>query len=111
MRKLAPDALSGTSLPSAGDGAPVDTICEVLVKSLAEVQVMLEGHRCFQDCVKEEGGILHLCPCFPSCPYRQILKETLLETIQELEKSRRAFKSKQIEALRKKLMAVLAEAV
>jgi len=37
------------------------------------------------------------------------LKEMLLETIQVLEESRKAFKSKQLEAFRKKLIKVLAE--
>jgi hypothetical protein len=34
----------------------------------------------------------------------------VLETIQELEESRKAFKSKRLEALRKKLIQVLSEA-
>jgi hypothetical protein len=43
------------------------------------------------------------------CRHKQKLKETLVETIEALEKTRAAFKSKQIEALRKKLIRVLAE--
>ncbi len=43
------------------------------------------------------------------CRHKQRLRETLVETIEALEKTRAAFKSKQIEALRKKLFMVLTE--
>jgi DNA gyrase/topoisomerase IV subunit A len=48
--------------------------------------------------------------CNPeNCPHRQRLKELLSHTIEELEKTKKAFKSKQLEALRKKLCKDLAE--
>ena len=48
--------------------------------------------------------------CNPeNCPHRQRLKEVLFHTIEELEKTKKAFKSKQLEALRKKLSKDLAE--
>lgn len=43
------------------------------------------------------------------CPHRRRLRETLVEAIMVLEGTRKAFKSKQLEALRKKLLGVLAE--
>jgi predicted nucleotide-binding protein (sugar kinase/HSP70/actin superfamily) len=46
------------------------------------------------------------------CPVRtneKILKEAVQETINELEESRKAFKSKRLETLRKKLISVLGE--
>ena len=43
------------------------------------------------------------------CPHKRKLKETLAEAIEALEKTKAAFKSKQIELLRKKLMRVLLE--
>lgn len=59
--------------------------------------------------LKDGGDTLVLHRCVSRCPYKQRLKDTLLETIQVLEESRKAFKSKQLETLRKKLIKVLAE--
>lgn len=44
-----------------------------------------------------------------SCPHRRKLRETITETIEVLEGTRKAFKSRQLELLRKKLIRVLAE--
>jgi len=38
-----------------------------------------------------------------NCPYRRRFKKVLADTAEELEKTRRSFKSKRLEALRKKL--------
>jgi len=38
-----------------------------------------------------------------NCPYRKRFKKVLADTVEELEKTRRSFKSKGLEALRKKL--------
>jgi hypothetical protein len=47
--------------------------------------------------------------CNPeTCPYRQRAKQILSHTIEELEATRKAFKSRQLEALRKKLLKDLA---
>jgi hypothetical protein len=43
------------------------------------------------------------------CRHREILRHTLADAIEVLESTRKAFKSKQIEALRKKLTKVLIE--
>jgi len=44
-----------------------------------------------------------------ACDYREALKHILVDTIEALEETRRAFKSKQIEMLRKKLTQILLE--
>ena len=49
-----------------------------------------------------------VCPR-TGCAHKQQLKQTLLETIEALDESRKAFRSRQLELLRKKLTAVLAE--
>jgi hypothetical protein len=52
-----------------------------------------------------EGGLNHhvfFCD-ENNCPYRRRFKKIISDTIEELEKSRRSFKSKQLEALRKSL--------
>ncbi len=85
------------------------TAYELLTKNLEDIQVMLEDHGCLLNSLKEGGETPVLRQCVSACPYKQKLKETLLETIQVLEESRKAFKSKQLEALRKKLIEVLAE--
>ena len=43
------------------------------------------------------------------CPHRRLLRQVLTETIETLEETKKAFKSKQLEGLRKKLMDVLKE--
>lgn len=85
------------------------TAYDLLARHLQEIQGMLNEHGDLLNSVKEGGDNPLLRDCFSTCPYRQRLRETLLETIQVLEESRKAFKSKQLEALRKKLIEVLAE--
>ena len=43
------------------------------------------------------------------CPHKRLLRQVLRETIETLEETKKAFKSKQLEELRKKLIRVLAE--
>jgi len=85
------------------------TAYELLTKHIEDIQVMIKDHGCLLNCLKDGGDTSVLRQCVSACPYKQRLKETLLETIQVLEESRKAFKSKQLEALRKKLIEVLAE--
>ena len=82
---------------------------ELLVKNLEDIQVMLEDHGSLLDCLRKGGETPLLHQCVSVCPYKQRLKKTILETILILEESRKAFKSKQLEALRKKLIEDLAE--
>lgn len=85
------------------------TTYDLLAKHIEDIQVMLKDHGCLLNRLKEEGDTSVLRRCVSTCPYKQKLKDTLLETIQVLEESRKAFKSKQLEVLRKKLIEVLAE--
>ena len=82
-----------------GAGYQEMTVCELLSKNFEDIQVMLEGHGCLLKGLKEGGDTLISSHCVSTCPYKYRLKEVLLETIQVLEESRRAFKSKQLEAL------------
>ena len=43
------------------------------------------------------------------CQHRELLRHTLVDAIETLETTRKAFKSKQIEALRRRLTRVLIE--
>jgi hypothetical protein len=44
-----------------------------------------------------------------NCPYRRRFKKVLADAVEELEKTRRSFKSKQLEALRKRLCKELVQ--
>jgi len=59
------------------------------------------------------GGTQDLAPredhYSPTCRHQEKLRRILGEVIEELEATRRAFKSKQLEQLRKRLISVLAE--
>lgn len=87
------------------------TAYELLTKNLEDIHVILKDHGCLLNYLKGGGDAPVLRRCVSSCPHKQKLKETLLETIQVLEESKRAFKSRQLEELRKKLIGVLAETV
>ncbi len=54
---------------------------------------------------------LQICPdcIFSDCPHKKRLRDVLTEAIGILEDTKKAFKSKRLEVLRKKLIQVLAE--
>lgn len=85
------------------------TAYEALAKSIVDIQERLKEHQRLLDCFEEGGGEAVLNCCLVNCPHKRLLKKTLLETVKVLEESRKAFKSKQLETLRKKLIGVLAE--
>jgi len=85
---------------------------EVIRKSAERLCALAEEHRRVLGLALKEGGDreriltgnLNI-----ECPHRRKLREMVLETIQVLEETRKAFRSKRLEALRKKLTEVLAE--
>jgi hypothetical protein len=84
---------------------------EALGKSVRDIQERLREHERLLECLREgHGGSLSSCLSF-DCRHAVLLRETLLEAIEALEDSRKAFKSARLEALRKKLIRVLAETV
>jgi len=85
------------------------TVYELLIKNFEDIQMMLEDHGCLLNCLKDGGDIPVLSRYVSTYSHKHRLKGMLLETIQVLEESRKAFKSKQLEMLRKKLIKVLAE--
>lgn len=84
-----------------------------LIKNAQELQHLFDEHcrllcsATFRDCTttKEDTCFYH------DCPYRRRFKETLISTIEALEETRRSFKSKKIEMLRKHLTDILAEEI
>ncbi len=85
------------------------TVQEALARSGEEIQARVEEHQRLLVSLRE-GGDPDIQRCFLlDCPHRRRLRETLVEVVEVLEGTRKAFKSRQLEALRKKLIGVLAE--
>ncbi|OPY13089.1 MAG: hypothetical protein A4E69_01859 [Syntrophus sp. PtaB.Bin138] len=83
---------------------------DLLARNLEEIQAALKDQENLLDGLRKGGGIPVLSSCVSgSCPHRHKFKETLLDAISVLEESRKSFRSKQLEALRKKLTRVLGE--
>lgn len=72
-------------------------------------RVDMQGHllRSVLDGI-EDGCPVDLC-ALVDCPHRRLLHQVLTETIEVLEETKKAFKSKRLEKLRKRLMEVLME--
>lgn len=87
------------------------TTVDVLQASAKELQRRAEEHYRLITAAIEDNDVktvLNACPLL-DCSHRQLLKETLLEAISVLEDTKKAFKSRQLEALRKKMIRILAE--
>lgn len=82
---------------------------EALGKSVRDIQARLREHERLLECLRDGcGGSVSSCLSF-DCRHATVLRETLVETIEVLDDSRRAFKSPRLETLRKKLIRLLAE--
>jgi len=84
-----------------------------LYDSVIELQKSIEMHCCLVTSILE-GRLdqinLQALPHRCSCRAREIaMKKAIQEAIDELEESKKAFKSKRLEALRKKLIHALIE--
>jgi hypothetical protein len=86
------------------------TVREALTQSAEDMLRNAEAHRRFlADAMSGSGGI-EADECFLfDCPHRRKLRETLALVVRELDETRKSFKSKRLEALRKRLLGVLAE--
>jgi hypothetical protein len=82
-----------------------------LVGAKSGSRVRIAAHQRLITAAIEGGdvrGVLDSCH-LPECSHRHQMKEMLLEAISVLEDTRKAFKSSQLETLRKKMIRVLAE--
>jgi endonuclease IV len=83
-------------------------------KSVKELHQGIDMHRYLVASVLEqsvdERNLQTLLNFYPSRSHEAKLKEAIKETIEVLEETRKAFKSKRLEALRKKLTQVLINA-
>lgn len=86
------------------------TIQEALSRSADELQLQLQEHRRMLSlaCSRGGGQKVSMASRSSNAEYCRV-KQTLVETIEVLESTRKSFKSKQLEQLRKKLVRVLAE--
>ncbi len=85
------------------------TVHEALRRSAEELELQAEVHRRLLVRVVAGGEVdANECPLM-DCPHRHKLRETLGRTITVLEETRKAFKSRRLETLRKTLIGVLAE--
>jgi hypothetical protein len=85
------------------------TVRDALADSCKEIRERIEHHERLLEHLEDTSA-----PFVPDytpmkCGHGGCLRKLLLETVEVLENSRKAFKSKELEALRKKLIRVLAE--
>ena len=88
------------------------TVRELIEQSAEDLRRRADEHRRLLASLMSKAGQVNGIPdtCFYSnCPHQRRLRETITETIEVLEGTRKAFKSRQLEVLRKKLIRTLAE--
>ncbi len=87
------------------------TVQEALIQNTNELKLKIEEHRKLLiqlGDVETKHDDSVQCPLF-SCPHESKLRTTMYDTISVLDETRKSFRSKQLEVLRKKLIKVLAE--
>jgi len=88
-----------------------EELITALHKNVKELQQGIDMHTCLVASLLEgEVDPRHLKPLLEACPSRSgelQMREAIKEAIDVLEESRKAFKSKRLEALRKRLTQVL----
>jgi hypothetical protein len=82
-----------------------------LNRNLEDIRLEVEEQGRLLNCLTKSGAPVDFPHCFSVCAGERRLKEMLLEAIQVLEESRKAFKPRRLEALRKKLIQALSETV
>ena len=85
---------------------------EVIRDSAERLCALADEHRRVLDLALSKGGDhegILAGSVNIECPHRRKLRHVVLETIQVLEETRKAFRSKRLEVLRKRLTRVLAK--
>ena len=80
-------------------------------KSAEELQKRIEELRRLLAQTRKGGDskVEFDCCILLDCPHKRKFRQTLMDVIKVLEGTRKSFKSKQLEVLRKRLIGVLAE--
>ena len=81
---------------------------ELLEKNLDELRSQLEKHQRMIEVVLD-GGTLEAQCRWNNCRHHQQLLSMIAETVQVLDETRKAFKSKSLEQLRVRLLRAMAE--
>ena len=81
---------------------------ELLEHSLADLQAQVQKHRQLMWAVLEGEPLKNSC-VWSDCHHQQLLLSLVVETVQVLDETRKAFKSRQLEQLRKRLLQVLTD--
>lgn len=79
---------------------------ELMERSLKELAEQVEKHQQLVKTVIEGSALPQGC-VWNDCHHQQMLLNLIVETVQVLDETRKSFKSKQLEQLRKRLLAVL----
>jgi hypothetical protein len=89
------------------------TAIDILQASAKDLQQRVEAHGKLIAAAIGENDVQHvLGACrLSDCSHGRELKRILAEAIAVLEDTRRAFKSRQLEALRKKMLRILTEEI
>ncbi len=85
------------------------TAKKILLSSAIELRRKVEDHQRLLAAATEDlefKGLLDNCPLV-ACPHERKLKDVIVDAIAVLEDTRKSFKSRQLEELRKKLTGVL----
>jgi len=95
-------------------GMAKEELIGALQKSVKDLQQGIDMHTCLIAAILEnDGDERNLKPFLDACPSRSgeaRMKAAIQEAIEVLDESRKAFKSKRLETLRKRLTQVLVEA-
>jgi hypothetical protein len=91
-----------------------DELVTALKKSVKDLQQGVDMHTCLIAAILgREVDQRTLRPVLENCPSRtreMMMKDAIMEAIEALDESRKAFKSKRLENIRKRLMRVLIDA-
>ena len=94
-------------------GVAKEELISALQKSVKELQKGIDMHTCLiASVLGKEVDERNLKPILEACPSRsgeERMRAAIIEAIDVLEESRKAFKSKRLEALRKRLTQVLVD--
>jgi hypothetical protein len=85
------------------------TARELLERNLEDIRLKLEDQSRLLDSLRPSSELPEFLPSPSRSTRDRRLRDALLEAIKVLDESRKAFKSKRLEALRKKLIEVLAD--
>jgi hypothetical protein len=96
--------------PGASAGSPISMNEHKLIdQSFEELQAQMDRCQRLVRCALDGCGADEADCLLGNCPHRRALVQLALHSVQVLDDTRKAFKSKQLEALRKHLLRVLTE--